>query len=844
MDKKSILKISGHKDLKSFYLEYPTEEVFMKAHGKQFKKALLGERLKKAQTGDTVYDEWKATQEISNPVGSGTNGFMNQLNKLGGISGIANTAGKVVGGFQQLADEKKKKLQAYQMRDLSKLQLQASRTREELPERDYVRPEDMIIQPNQLSNPYGEGTNVLGRNGLTLYRGGEIANTYAPGTLYDNLGYEPLNESNKKSYYYGGELPKAQNGFNEFMVKQGGGEALGNIVNAGFDNAGSSLGNAAADVFGMIPGVGKLAGSIAKPVFSAIGGLLDRNPQKIKKAQKATQRNIGQMAFNDNIQGVQSQYGSYMEDGGNLTNPQLITKFGEHTMRELLAPDPTMDTLRTGGHLRQNVMDGDLQMYKGGAESISYNPFLPEGGETVEFRGPSHEEGGMNVAYGRNPVEVEGGEPAVKLQNGGGQSDLVVFGNLNIPKGILNDPKAKGKFKSYIKDIAKQETHKNKIADKSIEALNNLDVNTSFDKLSLASYRANLMGAKSSLKELAEKKEDAAALQQAINDTSEELGVEADSLSKGKIKKAAGGITLDSYFKNRNINLPSPGDLSTLPTPEIESIRGKMENIPEERQREKFPWMDVINSALPYFRPTDAEPLDANQLLGEMYALSNNQLEPVQAQTYQPQLRTPYDIVLPRNEMVAQSRAIQRSPALRGNPAAQTIAAAQAYDALSKISGEEFRANQALKEQVYSGNQATLNDAQASNLILRDKQYTRQSEAKSNTKAVAQNALASIAAKYQQNKLDNRTLQTYENLYNYRYDNRERAINWNGLAQFSPYGSGAIGENAPLAPGRQNTFVMDERGNLMRQDVISKSKGKSSGDHGKNGAIVRALKNL
>ncbi len=34
------------------------------------------------------------------------------------------------------------------------------------------------------------------------------------------------------------------------------------------------------------------------------------------------------------------------------------------------------------------------------------------------FRGPSHENGGMPIEYGSSPVEVEGGEPAVKLQDG------------------------------------------------------------------------------------------------------------------------------------------------------------------------------------------------------------------------------------------------------------------------------------------------------------------------------------------------------------------------------------------------------------------------------------------
>ena len=40
--KKDILKIAGVKSEKEFYKKYPTEAAFMKAHGKEFKKAAMG----------------------------------------------------------------------------------------------------------------------------------------------------------------------------------------------------------------------------------------------------------------------------------------------------------------------------------------------------------------------------------------------------------------------------------------------------------------------------------------------------------------------------------------------------------------------------------------------------------------------------------------------------------------------------------------------------------------------------------------------------------------------------------------------------------------------------------
>ena len=48
--KAQILKIAGVKDEKSFYKKFPTEEAFMKKHGKAFKKA-CGGSVKKAPQG-------------------------------------------------------------------------------------------------------------------------------------------------------------------------------------------------------------------------------------------------------------------------------------------------------------------------------------------------------------------------------------------------------------------------------------------------------------------------------------------------------------------------------------------------------------------------------------------------------------------------------------------------------------------------------------------------------------------------------------------------------------------------------------------------------------------------
>ena len=250
--------------------------------------------------------------------------------------------------------------------------------------------------------------------------------------------------------------------------------------------------------------------------------------------------------------------------------------------------------------------------------------------------------------------------------------------------------------------------------------------------------------------------------------------------------------------------------------------------------------MDAFNEVLPYIRPSDAESLNYNQLLGEMYALSNNQLEPVQAQTYQPLLDTPYNISFQDqlNEITAQQRATQRM--LGYNPAAQSNYDAQVYNAKAKVKADEFRVNQAKRDQVYSQNRNTLNDAQLKNLQIFDQQYQRQAQARSNTKDVTQKALNSISAKYAQNQLENRTLQTYENMYNYRFGDDFRAQNWNGF--FQPNLNGTSNRRPSLAtpgfnPNEELLPVYGSDGNIKSYKVKTSSQSK-------NGSIVKAINNL
>lgn len=914
-----------------------------------------------------MFGNFQSGQDISTGIDQSVSEAAGGAKGLGDAASFIQPGMDIIKGIGMLGQQKKAKQEAKQSSRLTGVMAQAAATREEPIRRQYVRPEDAIIDPNQLFPSYGVGTNILAEDGAMI--GGnptEIQNTYDPNAIYTDLGYEPLNDSEQvKAYRFGGEMRKGQfglseslnsGGFGDFMT-DGGGDMINKLTSqvgsGGYgptagNTIGGGLGQAAGTIFG-----GPVGGMIGKALGNVVGGLFDPTGRQIKQYQDESNRNIGSIVGQQFGQGVQQQFGSYLEDGGYVSNdwtPQVIAKFGEYDLKDLLAPDETMNTLRSGGNLRGGytaprpsglqtmAMGGDLQVYRGEAETISTNPYLPDGGETVMFRGPSHADGGMPITYGQSPVEVEGGEPAVKLQDGGtGEENMVVFGNLKIPNQFVGDldPKAKGKkFKNYVNDLSKIEAKQNKIIDKSTNELDDLTPLNSFDQLKMSSLQANLMGGNMKLKDVAEKKQTAAALQSAINDTAEEQGLVADSLAKGKaivdkskdgkakygaaIEKAQTGIYKTKGVQPGAIDynaLGQSGDpmfvdeqsYTTLWMPKVteafndperakkiiagienytgqdaedvkaaiakeKTLSGKIAKAYElgtdkkvgpyhnilsniittvtpqpttvetttlapiktttttaQTTKAKFPWMDIANQAIQEFRPSDAEQLDPNQLMGEMYALSNNQLEPVQAQKYSPQLLTPYDISLQDqlNENQSTFNSVARQVA--GDPSALSALAAQKYSADSKVLGEQMRLNQAQKAGIYNQNIATLNDAQLKNLNILDQQYGRQAQAKSNTKATTQGALNSISSKYAQNKLANRELATYENLYNYRYDPNFRARNMNPLVDFQKM----IENASPSQLAEYNKII-------EKKNTPAKTESKTS----RNGSIVKALKNL
>ena len=942
--KDQILKIAKVKSEKEFYKKYPTEEAFMAKHGKTLQKAAMGKAMVNKQLhqltdfgnppiaqdggswanygipGMSTATYNKSTGLVNNASGSVSQADTQALgfgkNAPGGGGGAdfgaagmtaLNNLDKIAGGISAIGAQKKAQKKAEQAGQLSGLALQASQTMEK-PKNQYVTPYDVPVQPGQLGNPYGTGTNYLQAQNGTMIGGNptEIQNTYAPtGTLYNDLGYEPLNDSNPKQYKRGGNLPKAE--FGEYFQDSGQaqvGSAVGESIGSMFGPAGAAAGKF----------LGKVAGNL-------LGGAKDA--RKLQAEKDKTALNQSQMAFQ---QTRGDQFKANLEEGGWVSNdwqPQVITTFGEHKLSDLLRPPHDADILRAGGHLAQvdytppsvealytgrpgmpraqygtqMAMGGDLEVGDGGyAETISQNPFLPDGGEMVMFRGQSHDNGGIPIQYGENGVEVEGNEPAVKLKDGGNNDNLVVFGNIKINKDIANlmeDKNAEGrKFKTYMADIGKNDAKQQKSIQKGLELIEQYNGNSVFDQLGMNSGMAKLMGGTAQQKINAEKIKNAALVQDSIHQTANELGVKSDKLAEGKLerqtdpsmaksgktlKKAQSGYEVPDFLRTPRVNIPykqgynqaQPEFMQRLQTP---SAPQTFSGNPAFEQSSDIYSSDpsfgskaldaiksagdflgkgakqygpsILSNAAPFLRPTNQQGLDPEQLYPEYYAMATNQLEPVKAQTFQPMLDTPYDISL--NDQLSaidsQSRAIMRQ--VGNNPGVLANIAAQTLQAKNQVLGEQNRINQANKMQTYSKNRELLNQAQLQNLGILDQQYVRQAQAKSNTKAQALEALKSIAAKTAQNKLENRQLATYENLYNYRFSPSGVAYNANEPYQFNIPSVGNLknltnDDVAKIKELYEKTTTRDKVGNITG----SKEKSRTS-TNSRNGSIVKALKTL
>jgi hypothetical protein len=210
-----------------------------------------------------------------------------------------------------------------------------------------------------------------------------------------------------------------------------------------------------------------------------------------------------------------------------------------------------------------------------------------------------------------------------------------------------------------------------------------------------------------------------------------------------------------------------------------------------------------------------------------MMALATNVVEPVQAQQYMPMLEQTPTISFQDqlNEIQAEANAARRM--VGNNPAAQSAIAAQAANAKNKVLGEQMRTNQMLQLESRRRNLATLNDATLKNLGILDQQFMRQSQAKSATKAQAQLALSSIADKIGRNKAETLQANVMSNMYpQYTFGPKGRIFN-TGFTTFD-------------TPEIFSKYDAAELQKIVDAKKVEESKKKT----GRNGSIVKAIKNL
>jgi hypothetical protein len=575
--KAQILKIAGVKNESEFYRKFPTEEAFMKKHGKELQKAALGLNMKKApvnvQSTMGAMDQSVANNSYvskEDSYAAAQQAKDKQMNNL--LKESLTALPGIVGGFQTMYEEQEQLRKADALAKIADLEKDI-RPVQQYPQK-IVRPEDSRTVAGQMYKPLGDpNVNYLSRNGSEI--GGnptEIQNMYNPGDMYDDLGFEPLGDSNIKRFEGGGTIdyskfaPSISALSGSLGSAFGGGKFQTNTA----ASTGGSIGGLIGTVGTMVTGVPALdiaGNALGSWIGGEIGG------ESIAEAEKKRNKGMGLVgnAATQNL--LQDKYsanarnGMSLQEGGYMNpeyNPQVIAKFGDYDVDQLFAPPHDADMLRAGGHLKEytppsasamytgrdqmqyggqmqgSTSDGELHaLWGGGFEPLSYNPVT---GTTIDLAvGNSHDtkdprtgETGIGVGYEQGgtiddaQAEIETNEPVMTMKNGGKSSDKIVV-------GAMVNPLTGRQFKKDVKDIAMKEQKQNKLLEKSADLANNTKTYTTIDKIRLNTAKAMELGAKMKLGQLGQQNQEYATLQNAIKDTAQEFGYKAADLAKGKI---------------------------------------------------------------------------------------------------------------------------------------------------------------------------------------------------------------------------------------------------------------------------------------------------------------------
>ena len=556
-------------------------------------------------------------QVEGNPLMNNSSSPTEEKGKPFDVSGLLNFVGGAINAGQGIkaAEDLTKHLETWaNVSDVQKKAEISNAFVQEQPN-EYYRGDALknIFAANERGNTKGRGTDVFNVQNGSMIGGNptEIQNMYSNEmTLYDDLGYEPLYETdddNVKAFQIGGSFGNMLGGGAKPFL---GGSALGEGGLFGGDTSGGSWlagamgGNSSyANAASMIPGPVGMFATMAAQMF-------DPNPGKQRNALNKINSN---RAYGDRLAAagnIHRQFSAVTQNGGDFPmyeeggymnpeyNPQVITMFGDHNAADFA---DYAHKYRAGGHLKEYTppsdrametyaMGGKIQSHWGGkVEDESYNPYMPGSGISSVIKGDSHKDGGVGISYGGKSqngyeyaanganmgaqIEAEGGESMMEMEEGGminpqtGEQDTnaVVIGNIPAKhevlsrisnnKDLLEYVKKKGNdgrtMKSLFADLTKQEVKATKAKETASKIANNAD-KSKWGKLDLQTAQTIENAGDTSLEQIANTKIGFAESQDLLHkikgQISKSLGynISAEDLGRGKIKKDRDPITKDA----------------------------------------------------------------------------------------------------------------------------------------------------------------------------------------------------------------------------------------------------------------------------------------------------------
>lgn len=198
------------------------------------------------------------------------------------------------------------------------------------------------------------------------------------------------------------------------------------------------------------------------------------------------------------------------------------------------------------------ILKNGGKMYKSGGLMVEGGKASQVSPSFTQFQGPSHANGGIDIAYGGTPVEVEGQEMFSISNDGTG----VVWGNMTVPGTSM-------KFKTAGKKLADKENKALKQENTGVALMEDNNIMDKFERLSYNSGMLKSRGAADKLSQIDTQKNFLSNLQQNMLNFAEQHNLDPEAMSNGKKKKAKNGafITAENGKSTRADRNNNPGNI-------------------------------------------------------------------------------------------------------------------------------------------------------------------------------------------------------------------------------------------------------------------------------------------